>query len=220
MRKIDLQHPAFYTLTLSDKEQLLRNSAVLHFSKNETIIKQDSFITHVYYLLSGMVKVDYSIRQKNNTIRIIPEQEFIGLLYSFPGRHYEIRATAIAESEVLLIDIETLKMVMRANGNFAISILDTVALTGSRAVNRLLTYQNKNIDGCLAAFLLQMHELFNKETFELPLLRREIAETIGYTRESVVHTFSKFIKHGLISQEGKAITLKNIPMLREIVEKS
>ena len=77
---------------------------------------------------------------------------------------------------------------MRANGNFAISILDTVALTGSRAVNRLLTYQNKNIDGCLAAFLLQMHELFNKETFELPLLRRDCRNHWLYARALFTHS--------------------------------
>jgi CRP-like cAMP-binding protein len=220
MRNIELQHPAFYTLTLSDKEQLLRNSAILHFAKNEIIIKQGSFITHIYYLLSGMAKVDYTIRNQNNTIRVIPEQRFVGLLYSFPGRHYEIRATAITDSQVLLIDIETFKTVLRTNGNFALSILDTVALTGSRIVNRLLTYHNKNIEGSLAAFLLQLHELYNKDTFELPLSRKEIAETIGYTRESVVHSFSRFIKHGLVAQNGKVISLKNIAMLREIMNKS
>ena len=220
MRNIDLQHPAFYTLTLSDKEQLLRNSAILHFNKNEIIIKQGSFITHIYYLLSGMAKVDYTIRNQNNTIRVIPEQRFVGLLYSFPSKHFDIRATAITNSEVLLIDIETFKTVMRTNGNFALSILDTVALTGSRIVNRLLTYHNKNIEGSLAAFLLQLYELYNKERFELPLSRKEIAETIGYTRESVVHSFSRFIKHDLISQEGKTITLKNIDILKEIMNKS
>ena len=220
MRNIDLQHPAFYTLSLTDKEQLLRNSAILHFNKGEIIIKQGSFITHIYYLLSGMAKVDYAIRKQNNTIRVIPEQRFIGLMYSFPGKHFEIRATAITASQVLLIDIETFKTVLRTNGNFALSILDTVSVTGSRIVNRLLTYHNKNIEGSLAAFLLQLYELYNKNTFELPLSRKEVAETIGYTRESVVHSFSRFIKHGLISQEGRIITLINIDMLKEIMNKS
>ncbi|MDD2563293.1 MAG: Crp/Fnr family transcriptional regulator [Salinivirgaceae bacterium] len=220
MRNIDLQHPAFYSLSLTDKEQLLRNSAILHFNKNEIIIKQGSFITHIYYLLSGMAKVDYAIRNQNNTIRVVPEQRFIGLMYSFPGKHFEIRATAITSSEVLLIDIETFKTVLRTNGNFALGILDTVSLTGSRIVGRLLTYHNKNIEGSLAAFLLQLYELYNKNTFVLPLSRKEVAETIGYTRESVVHSFSRFIKHGLISQEGKIITLHNIEMLNEIMNKS
>ncbi|HON18853.1 MAG TPA: Crp/Fnr family transcriptional regulator [Salinivirgaceae bacterium] len=220
MRNIELKHPAFYSLTVSDKEQLLRNTAILHFTKNEIIIKQGSFITHIYYLLSGMAKVDYTIRNQNNTIRVVPEQRFIGLLYSFPGRNYEIRATAVTDCEVLLIDIETFKTMIRVNGNFALSIIDTMAVTSTRVINRLLLYHNKNIEGSLAAFLLQLFELNNKITFDLPLSRKEIAETIGYTRESVVHTFSRFIKEGLIEQDGRTITLKNIPLLKEIVNKS
>lgn len=220
MRHIDLQHPAFYTLTLSDKEQLLGNSAVLHFSKNEIIIKQGTFATHIYYLLSGMAKIDHPIEQQNNTIRLVHDQHFIGLLYSFPGHIYEIGATALTSSQVLLIDIETLKTIMRTNGNFALSILDTVASTGKQTINQLLTYHCNNIEGSLATFLLELRELYNRDTFELPLVRKEIAETIGYTRESVVHTFSKFIKQGVISQHDKTITLNNIPLLNEIVKQN
>ncbi len=220
MRNIDLKHPAFYSLSLSDREYLLRNSAILPFAKNEIIIKQGSFITHIYYLLSGMAKEDYTIRNQNNTIRVVPEQRFIGLLYSFPGRHFEIRATAVTNCEVLLIDVESFKTVIRTNGNFALSVIDTMAITSTRVISRQLLYHTRNIDGTLAAFLLQLHDLNNKTSFELPLSRKEIAETIGYTRESVVHSFSRFIKDGLIEQNGKVITLKNIPFLREIVNKS
>lgn len=219
-REIRLDHPVFHELKPDDTDLLLRSSAVLYFRRNETILKQDGYITHVHFLLSGMAKVDYQAGGQSNTIRVVPEQRFVGLLYTFYHHQYRISATAITDCRILQFDLEAFKSVMRRNGNFALAITNTLTITATRIVDRLLTYYNRNVEGSLAAFLLQLHELHGVDTFTIPLNRREIAETIGYTRESVVHTFSKFARQGLIAQQGHEVTLQNVAQLKEILHKS
>ncbi|MGM0551145.1 MAG: Crp/Fnr family transcriptional regulator [Bacteroidota bacterium] len=216
--KEELLHPCFDALSKSDLEQLWENATILTFEKDEPIIKLNSFTTHIYYLIEGMAKVDIGIEKKNNTIRIVPSQRFIGTVYSLHDSQYKMSAKALMPSKILLINAATLKQIIRSNGNFAISLLEATTRTAANTIERLLTYYNKTIDGSLAAFLLQFSNISQENAFNIPFSRKEIAEIIGYSRENVTHTFTRFSKEGLIEQSGKTIKLLDIPRLKSIVQ--
>lgn len=214
----ELLHPCFDALSKSDLEQLWENATILTFEKDEPIIKLNSFTSHIYYLIEGMAKVDIDIEKKTNTIRIVPPQRFIGTVYSLHNSQYKMSAKALMSSKILLINAATFKQIIRSNGNFAIALLETTTRTAANTIERLLTYYNKTIDGSLAAFLLQFSSISQKDAFKIPFSRKEIAEIIGYSRENVTHTFTRFSKEGLIEQNGRSIKLLDIDRLKSIVQ--
>jgi len=214
----ELLHPCFEALSKTDMEQLRENATILDFAKDETIIKFNNFTTHIFYILEGMAKVDIGIEAKNNTIRIVPPQRFIGTIYAMHNTQYKITAKALMDSKIMVIDAASFKQIIRSNGNFAIKLLETTTRTAANTIDRLLTYYNKTIDGSLAAFLLQFSNIYQKHAFQIPLSRKEIAEIIGYSRENVTHTFSRFSKEGLIKQEGKSLRLLDVPKLKSIMQ--
>jgi len=214
-----LKHPCFSSLSGRDVSMIINNSTILDFKRNENIIKQGSFATHIYYVLKGFAKINIESDGRNNTIRMAPEFRFLGLSHAFFDKTYHISATAIEDSKILLIDIAVFKQLIKTNGSFAMGIIETMSQTSHRQVKRMVMYSNKNVEGSLATFLLHYSHMNRSNTFRMPFSRREIAETIGYSRESVIHTFSKFNKEGIIKLEDKMIHLLNVSLLERIKEK-
>ncbi|MRT94739.1 Crp/Fnr family transcriptional regulator [Ancylomarina sp. 16SWW S1-10-2] len=214
-----LKHPCFSSLSGPDVSTIINNCTILDFKKNENIIKKGSFATHIHYVLSGLAKINIVSDGRNNTIRTASEFQFLGLSHAFCYKTYHISVTAIESTRVLLIDIEVFKQLIKTNGSFAMSIIETISKTSHRQVKRMAMYTNKRVEGSLATFLLHYARKAESKIFKLPFSRREIAETIGYSRESVIHTFSKFNKANIIKVEDKSVELLDIDLLIQIKEK-
>lgn len=214
-----LKHPCFNSLSNRDLSMITNNSIQLDFKKNETIIKQGSFSTHIFYVLEGLAKIDIETNNKRNTIRVATQFRFIGLSHAFFDKTYHFSATAMEPTKVLLIDIAVFKQLIMTNGSFAIGVIETMSLTSHRQIARMIMYSNKNIEGSLATFLIHYASMTNRNIFRLPFSRKEIAETIGYSRESVIHTFTKFNKEKIIKVVDKNIEILNIELLKQIKEK-
>jgi len=214
-----LKHECFETLSNLDFDSIAKNSTILSFSKGENIIKQGSFTTHICYVLNGLAKLNVSANNKNNTVRIIPKDRFIGLQYAFCDNINHFSAIAVEDSSILMIDINSFKQLMTTNGFFALEIAKTISIICEKMTSRILMYRTKNIDGSLASFILHYSKIFKGEEYRIPFTRVEIAEMIGYSRESVIHTFTKFGKDGIIEVKDKNIKIIDRELLQGICER-
>ncbi len=81
----------------------------------------------------------------------------------------------------------------------------------------MVNKQHKQLGGKIADTLLYFsNNIFNCNTFDLPLNRNEIAYLIGSSRESVTKQLNDFVSDGLISLEGRKIKLLEIATLEKI----
>lgn len=211
-----LQHECFETLSNMDFEIIAKNSTVLSFKRGENIIKQGSFITHICYVIKGLSKINIELNETNSTVRIVPTNRFIGIQYAFNGNINQFSAIAVENSQILMIDINAFKQLMTTNGFFALEITKTISMIGEKVINRILMYRSKNIEGSLASFILRYVDIFKSNEFTIPFSRIEISEMIGYSRESVIHTFTKFNKDGIISVKDKNIKVLDVKLLSDI----
>lgn len=214
-----LKHPCFSSLSGRDINLILRNSTQLDFKKKETIIKQGNFSTHIYYVLEGLTKIFIEQNGKTKIIRMASHHRFIGLSHAFFDKSYHFSASAITPTKVLVIDKSVFKQLIKTNGEFAMNIIESMSLTSHRQIERMIIYTNKNIEGALATFLLHYAHVSELTKFRLPFSRKEISEIIGYSRESVIHTFTKFNKEGILKVTDKNIELIDLHTLRIIRDK-
>lgn len=211
-----LQHECFETLSNMDFDNIAKNSTILSFKKGENIIKQGSFITHICYVIKGLAKINIELNETNSTVRIVPKDRFIGIQYAFTGNINQFSAIAVENSQILLIDINCFKQLMTTNGFFALEIAKTISTICEKMIARILLYRSKNIEGSLASFIIHYSKIFKSNEFIIPFSRVEIAEMIGYSRESVIHTFTKFNKDGIIEVKDKNINIINRELLENI----
>lgn len=213
-----LTHDCFETLSNIDFDSITKNSTILSFSRGENIVKQGSFITHICYMINGLCKLNVNTNNKNNTIRIVPNNRFIGIQYSFCDNINHFSAVAVEDSTILMIDINCFKQLMTTNGLFALEIAKTISIICEKTTSRILLYRTKNIEGSLAYFILHYSKVFGKLEYSIPFSRVEISEMIGYSRESVIHTFTKFSKDEIIQVKDKNIKILNKNLLLSISE--
>ena len=106
---------------------------------------------------------------------------------------------------------------VRHNGEFAQQILISVSKDSLINFNRFINQSPKKIYGRVAdAILYFANIIFEKNCFDLPFSRQEFADLIGLSRENTTRVLIKFKDEGIISINGKNITITNLQLLEEI----
>ncbi|HKK62111.1 MAG TPA: helix-turn-helix domain-containing protein, partial [Bacteroidales bacterium] len=77
----------------------------------------------------------------------------------------------------------------------------------------------RQLRGRIAFILLFFaEEVYQSETFELPVSRKEIGELIDMSTENVIRALSEFRKDEIIAIEGKTIDILDKPRLKKIYQ--
>lgn len=104
------------------------------------------------------------------------------------------------------------------NGEFACHIIKHMSIITNELVHRISRFTHKNIDGALSILLLDFSRIYQSDTFMLPIKRKEMANMLGYSKESVINTLSKFNKEGILKVSDKKIEIINKQKLQQIGE--
>jgi len=205
-------------LALSDqeKEEVLKSSVEVDFQKGETIIKKGFVASSIIYLKQGLAKLDIEIDGKPATVGLIPEKSFVGIICTFANRNLNFSSVALEKSRVVLIDIQVLEKLIRQNGDFAFLLIKHMSCLTNQIVHHITRYSHKNIDGSLSILLLDFAAVYKSDIFTLPVKRKEMANIIGYSKESVINTLSKFKRDGLIEMAGREVKILNREMMQHI----
>ncbi len=196
-----------HSLTEEQKDQLFEHSYVLQFKKDETIIKQGVTAGHILFLEQGMAKLSVEDEQRSTVFKIIADDSFIGLMCSFVKRSFDFSAVAINPSSVRLIDRAVFEQTIRENGDYAVHIVQLMSLMTNKIVHDLVYLSHKNADGAISTVLMELSSVFKSNEFQMPFSRIELADTVGYSKESVISCLSSLQKDGIIKVSGKSIEI-------------
>ncbi|MEE4176976.1 MAG: Crp/Fnr family transcriptional regulator [Bacteroides sp.] len=203
-------------LTPQQHELVINHSRLVLFRKNETILKQGFIAGHILFLEEGMAKLSVEDGQKITVLKIVPPGSFIGLMCSFIKGTLDFSAAAIKDSKVRLIDREIFEQLIRENGDLAVALVQKMSLDTNKMVHDLVHLSHKNADGAICTVLFQLAGIFESHAFQIPLSRIEIANIVGYSKESVINTLSALNRDKVISLSGKNIEILDMKRLEMI----
>jgi CRP-like cAMP-binding protein len=209
---------AVAVLNQKQLEQLNNNSVETTIKKGEIILHAGSLNSNIIYLKSGHVK-EYIDSRKNNSeiLQIISPRSYLGLQSLFGDRVVRYSYSALEDLRICQIRIEVFKELIRDNGNFATEVLQYVCKENLNMMNRIVNRNYKKADGKFVDVLLYFaDDIFQSDTFDLLLTRKELADLIGLSRENTIRVMSKFKSDELIEIDGKTIRLLNSEMIRKI----
>jgi len=135
---------------------------------------------------------------------------------SFVKKSFDFSAVAIQDCNVRLIDRGVFEDFIRSNGEFAVQIIQLMSLMTNKIVHDLVHLSHKNADGAICTILIELSKVFKSNTFQMPFSRIELADTVGYSKESVINCLSSLQREGIIAVSGKMITLLNLQRLELI----
>lgn len=179
--------------------------------------------THVYVVKTGFVRL-YSLLS-NGRCQVVgfkSAHDFVAFEYSAKHR---FSAQAVIATELRSVPMATFFTAASEDPQFLLRLYNTACEDLSRAHDLVLTIANRDAEGSVAAFMLEIDgraaaRSVKDEFVSLPMLRGDIANYLGLTNETVSRVFSNFKKRHLIEVRGRyGIRLIDRRALRSIAER-
>lgn len=208
----------FQLISREDLEALVENRTQITYLKGETIFKQGAFAPHVLFIQSGLIRVYLQTgRNKVQNLWISRSGDFLAFSSMFGERTYSYSATAMKDSELLMIDKESLKRLLRTNPEFGFRITSKNYSSERHLMDLVTSLSYKQMRGKLATALLYLNsEILLSEKIFTFLTRQDIADFASISVESVIKFLKEFEKEGILSLENKNIVITDPVKLAEI----
>ena len=203
-------------LTDDEKQELINNKTDIVFEAGETIIKRGALANNILYITEGLVKLEIINDSKPFTLGLTQAHSFIGIVCCFAFKKFDFQATALEKSKVSFINMDIIEKFIKNNGDFALNLIKHMSGVANAVFHRVTSISQKNIEGALSLILLDFTKIYNSKEFELPVSRIELANMLGYSKESVINTLSKFNKDGIIIVEDRKIEVVHYVKLEQI----
>lgn len=213
--KCDAQY-CFDALTDEERDALFSSITTVRYTKGETIVKQGFAMSSILFLDKGIVKLDVAADNQNTTISIVSAKAFVGLMCSFVDRQVDFSVVALVDSEISLIDKNAVDKLIRSNGEFASRLVHLMSLMTKEMVGELTRKNTKNSLGAIALTLLELMKHFGTARYTVPFTRTELAEVVGFSKESVNLSLVSLSRDGIIALSGKQIQILDEERLRTI----
>ncbi len=217
----NIQESWFHRYITKDEENLiLMNSNIVRYHKKDVIFKQNTRTSHIMFIVSGLVKV-YKTGRNNKALSfsILKKGSFISLFSIFGNDIFQCSASAVEETEIMIIDYASFVSVIQQNGNFAMGLIRRMSKDGLYLTERLMSLSHKQLPGRIAEVILYFSkEIYNDVVFDFPLTRIELAEMAGTTKESFIRTITEFKHDKIITLEGRHITIVSMDIVKVLSE--
>ena len=194
--------------------------AEVSFNADDIIVKQNALSTNIAYIKEGLVKIHIKGPIRERIMKIVKAPAYICLPSNFGDKINHFSATALEPTTVCFIDLNLFKKFIYDNGDFAYQIiLDMSRGELQNFKNCLNNAQKQNIGRIADAILFFATEIYNSNTFNLPVTRQELADLTGITRESASRILTDFHEDKIVEIKGRQIVILNEGLLRQISEK-
>jgi len=199
---------AFQKLT---EEQLFRvgeHRVKLSFKKGELLAKQGSLMSQVIYIREGFVKIFMENAGEIVTIGIAQPYSFVGIQALYGSPVFPFSVEALTDTEVCMKDINTFRELVLENVEFAQGVIEILNANLTQSYNRIFTLTTRQISARFCELLFYMRNvLYASNPFQLTISRKELADLVSTTPESVSRILAGLRAKGVIKVDGQRIEI-------------
>jgi len=200
--------------------QLAQKKTRISYLKGETIFKQGAFAPYVLYVVSGLIKVYLQTGyDKQVNISLAQKGDFLAFSSIFGENIHTYSSQAIKDSEICMIEKESLKDILLRNPQFALEITSRNYSNEKHLLEIIKNLSYKQMRGKLASTLLYLSQddFLKEDVFEF-LSRQDIADFASISTESAIRYLKEFEKENVIVLHGRNIEISDVKKLETIAK--
>ena len=202
--------------------QIQELAAISHtktYGKGERIFAAGDRAHGFFALVDGLVRVyRVSSSGKEQILHLIKSGQAFGEVAVFEGRTYPADAQALEDSLVLFFSRDDFLKQARQDPELAMQMLALLSRRLRKFVSQVTELSLKEVPSRLAAYLLLMVESGGSDTVSLDMSKGQVASYLGTIQETLSRAFKKLENQGLISVNGRSITVLDADGLRLVAE--
>jgi len=208
----------FNNLSREELRSIMDNKRQIKFRAGETITKQNTPLTHVICIRSGLAKVvSEGPKGKNLIVDIIKDNNIFTGGGTIIDDSHHFTVAALTDIECCFIETSKIFKVLSVNSNFAMDLLKLYNGQHIKMHKTLINLIHKYMPGRVADTLLFLkNEIYLSNPFQFILTKQELAEMSGMTKESFIRNLKDFEDSGIIRHSRNSIKIINEDDLTEI----
>lgn len=197
-----------------DLNLLYKNMVTHTYKKGETLFREGSFPTGIYFIKKGKVKKYKTDKDgKEQIFYFYRKGELLGYHALLSEEKFTDSASTIEESIISFIPKDDFLSAVQLSSILSNRLLKVMSHEFGVLVNGLAVLAQKTVRERLALSLLVLRDKFKKENqenkpVELDLSRDDLAKFVGTARETLVRLLHDFKEEGLVETNGRKIILK------------
>ncbi len=221
-------HPGsiFCNLAGSHLKRLEQEKIVREFQKGEVIFYEGNQPYELYWICSGSVKL-YKLGPKGEplVLRLLGPGDIFGYRALLAEEPYAATAKALENTDICSISKETLLDLLHHSPELTLQLLKKLAKELRTSEEHMLEIAQETVrerTARLLVFLLQgsKENLKSDVPLKVPLLRKEMAEMIGTTPESLSRTLHYLAERGILKLTRSEIYVRNFSALQLVAHQS
>ncbi len=208
----------FNHLSKEELHFLMGNKRQIRFKPGETVLKQNTPLTHIICIRSGLAKVvSEGPKGKNLILQIVKENNiFTGggaIINDF--RHFSV--TAVTNLDCCFIESSKLFELLTQNSSFSVELLKHCNSQHLKMLNTLINLTHKYMPGRVADTLLYLKDqIFNSNPYHFVFTKQELADMSGMTKESFIRNLKELEESGIIRHSRNTMEIIKEEDLTEI----
>ncbi len=213
----DCTSSPFSELSLEELVLANKSRVEVHFSKGETIAKQGSLATQITFIKQGIVKSFMGDNSSKFVISLSSKGYFVGLQSIFEPNTFAFNVVAIDDVCACQIDISVFREFVSKSVKFSSKLLELINEETLIGYERMNCLAQKQLPGRFADLLLCLvTRIYRSMDFDLTLSRRDMAEVMNVSIESVSRIIRDFKDDEIIKLDGKKMSIIDMESIKRL----
>lgn len=189
-----------------------------NFQQGEIIYSEGQNSNYIFLIEQGVVKSHrFDEQGKELTTALHKTFDIFGYTSFIQNIPYQETSTAIRDVKLLGISKEQLKLVLDANHNVTLELIQLLTDDLKGVKDQLLQMAYSSVKKKTASTILKFAEKLNRNPGDaIKISRGDLASVAGIATETLIRSLSDFKKEGLIEIDGRNIRILDIKKLQEI----
>jgi CRP-like cAMP-binding protein len=208
--------PLFDAMSDEELAAIAEGTTEHHVERGDMIFQRGDPCTGFHLVIYGQVKLTAgSASGAEKIIELIGPGHSFGEAVMFMEKPYFVSATALADTLLLHVTSAAVFAGIERDPRFARKMLAGLSRRMHGLVSDLASYALRSGTQRVIGFLLQDEATGEGEELVLPVSKAVVASRLNLTPEHFSRILSDLSAHGLISVQGRHVTILNIDALRE-----
>ncbi len=189
-----------------------------NFEQGDIIYEEGQNSNYIFLIHQGVVKCHrFDEQGKELTNALYKAEDIFGYTSFIQNIPYQETATAVRNVELLGISKEQLKLVLDANQNVTLELIQILTDDLKGVKDQLLQMAYSSVKKKTASTILKFAEKLNRKPGDpIKISRGDLASVAGIATETLIRCLSDFKKDGLIEIDGRNIRILDIQKLQDV----
>ncbi len=210
--------PLFSGLTPEQMEIIRAGSHVTELGKGEILFHQGDPVRGFFFVLRGQMQLTVSTADgAEKVVEIVTVRESFGEAVVFEGLRYPVTATALVGTTLLAVSSAAVLDLLDRDPSFARRLLANMAVRLRRLIRDVEAYSLRSSIQRVVGFLLAEAAIgggaSDERVVTLPTRKHVLASRLNIAPETLSRVLRDLSDEGLISVEGRRITLHDVARL-------